>query len=167
MYMRDKIRFGSQLLTVAAFLLLLGSCMKTENFAELEKQNIQNFIENNPDMVFTQKESGLYYREVTPGTGDALKTHDTVYVFYTGKFLDGYVFDTNVGKDTLGFAVGENQWVIPGFDEGVSYMKEGGQSMFIIPSNLAYGPVGYGFIGGYTPLLYDVKLVKISRGPGK
>ncbi|HLN54539.1 MAG TPA: FKBP-type peptidyl-prolyl cis-trans isomerase [Bacteroidales bacterium] len=159
-------RLGSFMVFVAAVALTLGSCMKTEDFGAVEQNNIDDFISKHPDIPFTQKASGLYYFEVAPGEGDVAKTHDTVYVFYTGKFLDGSVFDTNVGKQTLGFAVGE-AFVIPGFDEAVSYMRQGGKSTFIIPSKLGYGPMGYYTIPGYTPLLYEVTMVKLAKGPAR
>ena len=57
--------------------------------------------------------------------------------------------------------------LIAGFDEGITYMKEGGKATFLIPSKLAYGTSGYYTIPGYTPLLYDVQLVKVIPGPGK
>src|SRR5512133_1666177 len=119
--MRMKRSISSLLAAVVFFALLLGSCIKKQDFGAIEQQNINDFITNNPTLLFTQKESGLYYYEAVAGTGDALRAHDTAYVVYTGKFLNGSVFDTNVGQDTLAFPVGETEWVIPGFDEGVSY----------------------------------------------
>ena len=56
---------------------------------------------------FVQKPSGLYYLETLAGTGTAPVAHDTVYVVYTGKFLNGTVFDTNVGGNQLVFPIGE------------------------------------------------------------
>jgi len=165
--MRMKRRISSLLIAVTIFAFLPGSCIKTEDYAAIEKQNINDFISSNPDLLFTQKESGLYYYETTAGTGDALRAHDTAFVVYTGKFLNGGVFDSNVGQDTLSFPVGENQWVIPGFDEGISYMKKGSKSVFILPSSLAYGSTGYGYIPGYTPLLFEVSLGRIARGPAR
>jgi FKBP-type peptidyl-prolyl cis-trans isomerase FkpA len=47
-------------------------------------------------------------------------------------------------------------------------MKEGGQALLLLPSNLAYGKSGYyPYIQGYTPLLFDVELVRVKAGPGK
>jgi hypothetical protein len=46
-------------------------------------------------------------------------------------------------------------------------MKEGGSATFLIPSKLAYGTQGYYTIPGYTPLLYDVQLVKVIPGPSQ
>lgn len=129
---------------------------------QIEEIKINNYIINNPTIPFQLKSSGLYYSDLIIGTGPSLVTHDIAYVKYTGKFLDGTVFDTNVGKiDTLIFPVNEG-WVISGFDEGITYMKEGGKAVFLLPSKLAYGPIGYyPVIPGYTPILFDVDLVKV------
>ncbi len=65
------------------------------------------------------------------------------------------------------FPVAEG-YLIAGFDEGISYMKEGGKATFLLPSSLAYGSAGLLYqLPGYTPLLYDVELVKVSPGPAK
>jgi FKBP-type peptidyl-prolyl cis-trans isomerase FkpA len=57
--------------------------------------------------------------------------------------------------------------MIAGFDEAITYMSVGGKSQLIVPSSLGYGTQGYYTIAGYTPLLYDVELVKVVPGPGK
>lgn len=146
-------------------LLAASSCTKIseKDMENAEKGNIDYYLVENPTLHFQQKESGLYYLEVTAGTGNQPSIHDTACVIYTGKFLGGYVFDTNVGKDTFSFPVGEGS-VIPGFDEAISYMKEGGKSICLIPSSLAYGPNGWPpYIPGYAPLVYEVKLAKVLR----
>ncbi len=128
--MRMKRRMYT-LLTVAIVMgMFLGSCLKEPNYAELEQSNIQEFLDNNPDISFQKKESGLYYHEVSAGTGEVVRTHDTAKVIYAAKFLNGVVFDTNVGIDTYSFPVGESK-NIPGFDEGISYMKQGGTADFV------------------------------------
>lgn len=161
--MRMKRRLYTLLIVTIAMGLFLGSCLKEPDYAELEQSNIDEFINNNPDVPFIKKESGLYYHEVTAGTGETIRTHDTAKVIYSGEFLNGGIFDPNDG-DTLSFPVGENK-MIPGFDEGISYMKEGGTSILLVPSSLAYGSAGYLIIPGYTPLLFSVKLAKIVRKP--
>lgn len=136
----------------------------TGGLTQLEEIKIQNYINNNPTLPFQLKPSGLYYLDQVIGTGSSLVTHDIAYVKYTGKFLDGEVFDTNVGKtDTLVFPVNEG-WAILGFNEGITYMKEGGKATLLIPSILAYGPFGYyPVIPGNTPVLFDVDLVKVVK----
>jgi hypothetical protein len=129
----------------------------------LEEILIRNFINSNPSYSFQLKPSGLYYSDLIVGTGPAPVAHHAVYVIYTGKFLNGVVFDTNVGKpDTLTFPVSE-RWVIPGIDEGITYMKEGGKALLLLPSKLAYGAVGLNpDIPGDTPLLFELNLVKVK-----
>jgi FKBP-type peptidyl-prolyl cis-trans isomerase len=164
-----KMKRGMGMLTVIASVMIiaLASCMpKQENYAELEQQNIQQYLTENPTLNFEQKESGLYYLQLTPGTGNVPGPHDTVSLFYTGKFLTGYQFDTNVGGDTLKFALGKN-FAIPGFEEGISYMNKGAKARILIPSSLAYGPTGSYYIPGYTPLLFDIYLVGIKPGSAR
>ena len=78
-------------------------------------------------------------------------THDTAYVVYTGKFLDGTVFDSNVGKASLIFPVDEGV-LIQGFDEGITYMNQGGKAQFLIPSKPRIWPTGILYYWGiYSP----------------
>jgi len=147
--------------------LFLISCDPGKKYEKQEEEDIDAYLSNNSDLAFELKPSGLYYYDVQEGTGIMPAKSDTVYLFYTGKFLDGSVFDSNVAdKDTLILPIGEG-WLISGFDEGIQYMKAGGKAMLLIPSDLAYGSVGRGPIGGYTPLLFDVELLKVVQSPKK
>ncbi len=151
----------------AAVLILLVSCDPARKYEKDEQSKIQDYLGSNPNLNFEHKPSGLYYLDVQVGTGPSPVTHDTAYAKYTAKFLDGTVIDTNVGMaDSLIFPVAEG-WLIPGFDEGITYMKEGGKAIFLVPSSLAYGPTGSYPLPGYTPLLYDVELLRVKPGPGK
>jgi FKBP-type peptidyl-prolyl cis-trans isomerase FkpA len=151
----------------AIIILTLGSCDPAKKYQKIEQEEIDKYLSNNPGLAFEMKPSGLYYYDVQVGSGTMPGKSDTVYLFYTGKFLDGTVFDSNVGsKDTLILPIGEG-WLINGFDEGIQYMKTGGKSMLLIPSDLGYGAVGRGKIGGYTPILFDVELVKVKLTSGQ
>ena len=153
------------LLILGFVMIFVSSCDLTKKYEKKEKEEISNYLGQHPELSFVLKESGLYYLDVTVGTGEQLVTKDTAFVIYTGYFLDGTKFDTNVGGDLYGFPVGEG-FVIPGFDEGVMYMREGGTAKFLIPSFLGYGNSGY-YMSAYTPLLFEVKLDSIAPGPGK
>jgi peptidylprolyl isomerase len=146
-------------------MVLVSSCDLTKKYEKEEKEEIRNYLNQHPELSFVLKESGLYYLDVTVGTGEQLVTKDTAFVIYTGYFLDGTKFDTNVGGDLFAFPAGEG-FVIPGFDEGVMYMREGGTAKFLVPSFLGYGNSGY-YMSAYTPLLFEVKLDSIAPGPGK
>ena len=107
-------------------------------------------------------DSGLQFIEVTPGTGPAPKQGDVVAVHYTGMLTDGTVFDSSrQGNQPIQFPLGQGR-VIPGWDEGIAMMREGGQARLIIPPDLAYGESG---AGGVIPpnatLIFDVELVDV------
>ncbi len=154
------------LFLAAGLLLSLGSCNPAAKYEKTERESIQNYITSNPTDTFTLEKSGLYYRDILVGTGRAAQPHDTAYVIYTGKFLNGTTFDSNVGLAYWVFAVDEGS-NIAGFDEGITYMKAGGKAELLMPSSLGYGTSGYYVIPGYTPLIYDIELVKLSPGPAK
>ena len=67
-----------------------------------------------------------------------VKKGDNVKVHYTGKLVDGTVFDSSQGGEPLEFAVGSGQ-VIAGFEEGVVGMKVGESKVIEIPVEKAYG----------------------------
>jgi FKBP-type peptidyl-prolyl cis-trans isomerase FkpA len=156
------------LVMVAVFSLIsLPSCDPSKKLEKEEVAMIENYLNSNTNLNFELKSSGLYYLDLVVGDGRQAVTHDTAYMKYTGKFLDGTVFDTNVGDaDTLIRPVNEG-WLIPGYDEGMTYMKEGGKALFLIPSKLGYGSQGWYAIPGYTPVLFEVEMVKIKPGPAK
>jgi FKBP-type peptidyl-prolyl cis-trans isomerase len=160
---KSKRILGNLLLSVV-IIILLSSCLGTDADEEVrETTQIQEYLTKNPTIGFVRKESGLYYANITTGTGLPARTHDTAYAFYTVKLLSGTELESNFGTtDTLIFAVNEGI-MIAAFDEGITYMNVGGKSMLLTPSSLAYGANGnyFGNIGGYTPLLIDIKLLKV------
>ena len=105
----------------------------------------------------TVTESGLYYQDVVEGTGDPATAQDSVQVAYTGYLTSGATFDSGTFQFTL--ASGE---VIPGFDEGVTGMKVGGERRIIIPPALGYGAASNGSIPGGSILIFDLELLSIS-----
>jgi FKBP-type peptidyl-prolyl cis-trans isomerase FkpA len=158
-----KIHF---LFSAAILILLVVSCDPSKKYQKDEDTAIQNYLNANSSLKFVLRPSGLYYLEVVAGTGDSPVLNDSAFVKYTGKLLSGTIFDSNVSTGTLyGFIVGQN---IVGFDEGVMLMKAGGKSTLLIPSKLGYGSMGsYPYISGYTPLLFDLELVKVVHHSAK
>ncbi len=106
----------------------------------------------------------LVTEDLVVGTGATAVNGDTVSVFYTGSFLNGQVFDSNVGAASpFPFRLGAGQ-VIPGFEQGIVGMKVGGKRRITIPSALAYGSQGSPpKIPPNTPLRFDVDLVSITK----
>ena len=104
--------------------------------------------------------SGLQYEVLEEGTGIQPKATDRVMVHYTGKLIDGTVFDSSVERgEPATFGVTQ---VIPGWVEALQLMMEGAKWRLFIPSNLAYGPNGAGgVIGPNATLIFDVELIKV------
>ncbi len=111
--------------------------------------------------------NGIYYVRNAEGTGATPQTGDNVTANYTGKTLDGKVFDTSIGegKKPFEFAVGTGN-VIKGWDEGFLKMKKGEKGMLLIPSAMAYGGQSpTPTIKPFSVLLFDVELVDFKAAP--
>ncbi len=109
--------------------------------------------------------SGLQYIVEKEGTGIQPGPEDEVTVHYTGKLLNGQVFDSSVSRgEPATFPLNR---VIPGWTEGVQLMKEGAKYTFFIPSDLAYGPQGIpNAIPPHSTLVFDVQLIKVNKKSG-
>lgn len=84
--------------------------------------------------------SGLQYEVVTEGDGPVPTAQDRVVVHYTGRLIDGTVFDSSEERgEPATFGVTQ---VIPGWVEALQMMKAGSTWRLYIPSALAYGPQG-------------------------
>ena len=171
--MPPMIKKGSEL----SFTVKILSVLTSEEFQkqqseagvkqkEIDAKVIEDYLAKNNLKAKAQKTaSGLYYIDDVAGAGDTPKQGDNVKVHYTGKLMDGKVFDSskNAGKP-IDFQVGVGM-VIPGWEEGIMMMKKGGKRTLIIPSGLAYGSEGSpGAIPGNSVLLFVVELVDFSKG---
>jgi peptidylprolyl isomerase len=101
--------------------------------------------------------------DIEIGTGAEAKSGDCLQMKYYGTLaVDGTMFDENYTKDTaFEFVLGAGQ-VIPGWDQGLVGMKEGGTRRVVIPAALAYGSQGAGTIPANSDLVFVVKLVNIK-----
>jgi peptidylprolyl isomerase len=148
----------------AAILLAQTAGQQTTTGGETSKAGAQAATPPKPapTAAWVTTPSGLKYRDVVVGKGPQPKVGDTVVVNYTGKFTNGKVFDTSVGKQPFEFHLGRGE-VIKGWDEGVGSMRVGGKRKLLIPPNLAYGQAGYpGVIPPNSTLTFDVELLKIK-----
>ncbi|MCH1448967.1 MAG: FKBP-type peptidyl-prolyl cis-trans isomerase [Litoricolaceae bacterium] len=134
---------------------------QVEAMSEANLKSGEAFLaENAKKDGVTVTASGLQYRVITEGAGDAPKATDTVKVHYEGRLISGDVFDSSIARgEPVSFPL---NGVIPGWSEGVQLMKVGAKFEFTIPSALAYGPSGTGPIPPNSVLVFDVELLEIN-----
>ena len=134
------------------------SASKDQNIAEGEKFLKENALNKS---VY-QTKSGLQYKIVKKGNGKRPKATDQVKVHYTGKLLNGKVFDSSVQRgEPITFGLGQ---VIPGWTEGLQLMDEGASYILYIPSDLAYGDQNMGDIPAGSTLIFEVELLEVIPG---
>ena len=105
-----------------------------------------------------------YWDIVAPTRGVAAMRGKRVRVHYTGWLLDGIKFDSShdAGHPFV-FTLGEGQ-VIPGWEEGLVGMKEGGKRQLRIPPALAYGEKGSPpNIPPDATLIFDIEMLNVER----
>lgn len=104
--------------------------------------------------------SGLQYQVLEKGEGDKPKATDTVKVHYTGRLLNGTVFDSSVERgEPVEFPLNQ---VIPGWTEGLQLMAPRAKYRFWIPANLAYGENAPPAIGPNQVLDFEVELLEVK-----
>lgn len=147
--------------------VIVTSCLKTEDpyaaytperEAGLIKDWLTTMVNNKKDIDTTS--TGIYYIVDKVGTGETVKTGNTVTVKYSGRFMDGSVFDSSdkfvyVHKNA-------NQRMIQGWEEGIEVLQKGGSATFLIPSAKAYDTGGYGPIPPNSPLIFLIEVVDIK-----
>ena len=113
-----------------------------------------------PPAPISVSPSGLRFQVLRPGAGPRPLAPDAVLISYEGRLADGKVFDKS--EQPVGMMV---SGVIPGFQEALLLMNQGGTYRFWIPGALAYGPEGTpdGTIPPNAELDFTVTLVDIGR----
>ncbi len=102
--------------------------------------------------------------DIQTGVGDAVVAGDEIVVHYIGYLDDGTVFDSSYDRgEAFTFQLGAGN-VIPGWDEGIPGMAQGGMRRLIIPPDLAYGDRGFGdVIPPGAELTFEVELIGLSQ----
>jgi FKBP-type peptidyl-prolyl cis-trans isomerase FkpA len=115
--------------------------------------------------MMARTESGLYWKDLTEGTGAEAVRGSRAVVEYSGWLANGNLFDSskNAGRP-FSFLVGQRQ-VIDGWDEGVAGMRVGGKRLLVIPPQLGYGASGSGpRIPGNATLVFEIELLEVRGG---
>lgn len=135
--------------------------------AQVLKDNkiIEEYLAKNKIQTVKGKE-GTYVQILDAGTGNIADTGMVALINYTGRLLDGTVFDSNTestAQQKLPYPVFMSQpEVIAGWVDGIKLLKKGAKAKFYIPSTLAYGKRGSGEkIAPNSNLMFDIEVVDV------
>ena len=164
----------------------------TPDITEWEIGQIGEYFKNHTDVFgnMTAADSldgytGFYYKSLKPATDTtAFKKDSTIYINYTGKLLDGTVFDTTdeltakqngVWSSSKTYAPVSIKWgetyseitmgssgssVIPGFSLTLWQMRAFEKGVGVFTSGYGYGASGSGDnIPGYSPVVFEIEIV--------
>lgn len=167
--MKSLLKFSAIVLFAA---LTFSSCMKDDDpYAGYTQERENGLID---DWITTMGEkkldvdttaNGVFYIIDKAGTGDLVKTGDTLSVKYTGYFMDGTIFDASAyhGDGTMTYIhKNANSRMIEGWEDGIEKLSKGSIGVFCIPSAKAYGPYGYSSIPPYSPLIFVLEVLNIK-----
>lgn len=144
---------------LAFALIFFTSCSKEDNidYVTLNDEEIQKYISDN-NLNAEKSSSGLYYVIDNLGSGAQPMATNNVTVAYKGYYTNGSIFDES-NEQGISFNL---QQVITGWTEGITYFKEGGSGMLLIPAHLGYGNNNYNGIPGGSVLIFDINLISVN-----
>jgi FKBP-type peptidyl-prolyl cis-trans isomerase len=133
-----------------------------ENILNSERATIEGYLAKN-NLSAASTPTGLHYIIETQGEGAKAQPGKTVVVNYTGKLLDGKIFDSslNPGRTPFEFPLGAGR-VIKGWDEGIALFNAGGKGTLIIPSTLGYGNRAAGQIPPNSILIFEIEVLEVK-----
>jgi FKBP-type peptidyl-prolyl cis-trans isomerase len=129
--------------------------------AAFEQEQINLFLSDHQVDSFEVTNSGLYYIEESKGVGDLLKNGDSVSVWYTGYFLDGRIFGSNLGGQVMSIQLPATGF-IPAWDEALKLMRKETRAKIIVPYSLGYGAYGSGQISPFMTLVFEMEISDVK-----
>jgi FKBP-type peptidyl-prolyl cis-trans isomerase FkpA len=141
------------------------SCSKSSNDCNStgvpnaeEIATLQSYLTNN-SITAIQDPGGFFYQIIAAGSGTTPMLSSKVSVRYTGKLLNGTVFDSNTSGPLATFTL---SGVIRGWQLGVPLIKKGGSINLYLPPSLAYGCNGNGPVPGNASLVFNINLIDVQ-----
>ncbi len=151
------------LLALSVFIALLAGdgCIKDtackDKTVQSEQAAIVAYAAAN-GISATAHSSGLYYQIINQGSGVSPTSGSKVFIKYTGKLMNGTVFDSQT-TTPVSFGL---DGVIQGFQIGLPLIQKGGSIKLIIPSSLGYGCNGFGNVPGNSILYFEIELTDVQ-----
>jgi len=128
---------------------------------DYEDFTIRKYLESNSLTGFTKTSTGLYYKIGQLGTGSPITTDSTIVANYTGKLLNGAIFDRALAGSEATFTLNS---LVKGWRQAVPLIKQGGSIRLIVPSSLGYGLDGSSpSIPAFSALDFDITVTDVKQ----
>jgi FKBP-type peptidyl-prolyl cis-trans isomerase FkpA len=144
--------------------------------AEKEQINIHQYLKKH-DYNAVELPSGVNIVYLSQNNKKRIQIGDSVAIYYTGKFLDDKIFDTNIKSKAveqgnymangdyspLKFKLGEAE-VIRGMDEALQYLFYGDKAVLLVPNRHAYGERGFEkIVPRFTTLVFEIEILNTQK----
>ena len=130
-----------------------------------ERNALESYLKEK-QLVIERHPEGYYLDIRTQGKGKEIRQGDTVSVNFTGRFLNGAIFDSNTKTGKPYTFILDKGEVIDGWYLAFQRMHEGDQAMLIVPSSLGYGNEGLKRQNGlnyiippFSTLIFDIEVL--------
>lgn len=131
-----------------------------KQYGDNKKAGEQYLADNKKKAGVTVLPSGVQYKVLAAGNGDAPADTATVSVNYEGKLIDGTVFDSSYNRNEPFEVNLAMPRVIPGWAEILKLMPMGAKWEVVIPQDQAYGSQNMGQIKPFSTLIFTIERVK-------
>lgn len=154
-------------LVVLSVLLAVGftACKKNLGIDDFDVQAqftkdtlaIRAFAQANNIPIEKDPKYNIFYQVIAPGAGEEVTPFNTISVLYTGRLLNGTVFDS--ATTAISFPLSQ---AITGWQAGIPLIKKGGKIRLLLPSFYAYGNQANQRIPANSPLDFTVELTDVK-----
>lgn len=122
-----------------------------------------------PTLMFLEgaltTDSGLQYLELTAGTGKSPETGDIITMHFIATLTDGTQLANTYTQGQPASAVWGAGRLLPGWEEGIGLMKEGGKANLLMPAELAFGAQGSSTVPPNSQVMFEVELLSVNAAP--
>ena len=135
-----------------------------ENQKRLEEEPaiIEKFVKDHNVQV-TPTETGVYYLEITKGTGPIVDIGDMVSIHYNLYNIEDKLIETSYGAEPMQFIYGRGE-MVPGIEEALEYMRVGGKATIIVPSTMGFGDVAIDKeLPANSTVVFDIELIDVQK----
>jgi FKBP-type peptidyl-prolyl cis-trans isomerase len=132
-----------------------------EQRKQKEQKEIADYMAKN-NLTGTASNAGVYYIQSRAGSGKIANIGNKVKLHYTGKLLDGSIFDSSYDRgEPFEFELGAGQ-VIKGFEDAFFLRQAGSKAVIIIPYDQGYGSGEMAKMPAYSTLVFEVEILSVN-----